>query len=776
MDKLQRRLSINLAALAVLGSFLLGMGQQDFRLPLLTLLVAVVSLQLTDLRGLFQLNRTVANLAALVAVALSAYDFTRLARADQLLAIANLLVYLQVVVFFQKKTPRIHWQLAMLSLLQVVVAAALNYSMLFGVLLVLYMCLGIFAMAQIFVYREAAAFADREAAASETNRNSQTHAIVALGRTGRLAELADVRRLLRMTAKVGLTTMVVTLLLFFTIPRFGKSALRGFGQAERRMVGYSQDIELGDLGQIVENPETVMQLQLFEGASDEPFRLTGEPYLRGSVLTTYRSGKSRGRNGSSQWRPSRINARLPTRRLPVPRNPGQYVRQRVLLEPLNEPVVFGIYPVFGLGPEDFVRYDGERSQMVRWPLQLHQTRFEVELGTSGVAKKRQTPIVPDFQVMSDIMRQEYLQMPEPGDAGDPLAELKTRARQVVAQSQAPADDAYLVAQAIEAHLRASGEYEYTLKRTEQDSTLDPLEDFIAKNRNGHCEYFASALVMMLRSQGIPSRLIIGYKGGEWNDLGQYYQFRQLHAHTWVEAYLRADQLKGRQVDLGGATGGWLRLDPTTSSGAEEANGILSGIGQVLDYVETLWMRNIVGLDAQRQERSIYTPLRDAGGVLSSLTAPRAWMAWLADRNAAFKAWLGGSWLSWRGLLLLLIVVLATYSLYRLIRRLAIFSLFHRRRGQTGPGNAPEVEFYRRLETALRREGIVRPATQTQREFACCFHQQGPAPDERLDAVAALAQPLVETFYRVRFGEHALDSSEQEEVEQSLRKIDAALAR
>ena len=86
---------------------------------------------------------------------------------------------------------------------------------------------------------------------------------------------------------------------------------------------------------------------------------------------------------------------------------------------------------------------------------------------------------------------------------------------------------------------------------------------MAVHKEGHCEYFAGALAMMLRSQGIPARVAIGFKGGEWNSLGMYYQVQQFHAHAWVEVLLRGDQIPQGALtkDEPGGTA-WLILDPT----------------------------------------------------------------------------------------------------------------------------------------------------------------------------------------------------------------------
>ena len=74
------------------------------------------------------------------------------------------------------------------------------------------------------------------------------------------------------------------------------------------------------------------------------------------------------------------------------------------------------------------------------------------------------------------------------------------------------------ARALEAYLRDSGEFSYTLQMDVVDRKLDPVEDFLVNRKEGHCEYFASALALLLRSIDIQSRIVNGFKGGDWNEL------------------------------------------------------------------------------------------------------------------------------------------------------------------------------------------------------------------------------------------------------------------
>ena len=68
----------------------------------------------------------------------------------------------------------------------------------------------------------------------------------------------------------------------------------------------------------------------------------------------------------------------------------------------------------------------------------------------------------------------------------------------------------------------------------RDERYEPLEDFLFVQKAGHCEYFASALAVMLRTVGVPTRSVNGFYGGEWNSFGHYLAVRQGDAHSWVE--------------------------------------------------------------------------------------------------------------------------------------------------------------------------------------------------------------------------------------------------
>src|SRR5688500_10206819 len=138
---IDRALQLNTSALAIMGAVFLGLGHESAVLPLALAVAAVMSATLTSILKWLRLNRIVANVVALAAVIWSLRNFLYITSEGQLLAIADMLVYLQIVLLFQDKTGRVYWQLIVLSLLQVVVAAALHLGPQFGVLLAVYMAL-----------------------------------------------------------------------------------------------------------------------------------------------------------------------------------------------------------------------------------------------------------------------------------------------------------------------------------------------------------------------------------------------------------------------------------------------------------------------------------------------------------------------------------------------------------------------------------------------------------------------------------------------------------
>ena len=225
-------------------------------------------------------------------------------------------------------------------------------------------------------------------------------------------------------------------------------------------------------------------------------------------------------------------------------------------------------------------------------------------------------------------------------------------------------------------MNQSDRFEYSLQGQPRDPALDPIEDFIANHPRGHCEYFATALALMLRSQGIPTRVVVGYKCEDWNKLGKFYQVRQSDAHAWVEAYLTPQdipqQLRWGHGPRRWSGGAWLRLDPTPGSRDLLAGGKdLSKWQQGLNWINSLWSDYVMEMDRQRQQEAIYQPAIKAIKDLAHNMFTRKWWRSVLDKigNALnLRQWNGlGSWLLHVALPLfvgLVLVVLACRRVWR----------------------------------------------------------------------------------------------------------------
>lgn len=120
-----------------------------------------------------------------------------------------------------------------------------------------------------------------------------------------------------------------------------------------------------------------------------------------------------------------------------------------------------------------------------------------------------------------------------------------------------------------------------------------LERFLFETRQGHCEFFASSYALLARSAGIPARLVGGYLGGEYNELGGYYLVTEGMAHVWVEVFVVGQ--------------GWLRIDPSSFArnagafwGAPGRRTPLMRLRMALDSLDHAWNRSVIGYDLESQ--------------------------------------------------------------------------------------------------------------------------------------------------------------------------------
>jgi transglutaminase-like putative cysteine protease len=418
----------------------------------------------------------------------------------------------------------------------------------------------------------------------------------------------DVPRILRSRRVVGRTFLAATCLLsvpifvftaalFVLFPRVGLSLLLLSHPRAGRMVGFSDHVDLGDVGVLRSDPSIALRFDLPDLPHPPPARLTLR--LRGTAFDNY-DGRAWGRTQ---------NVRLPAEHAsesadtyPLFRYPDPERDRRISfdLEPIDPPVIFlpprtiGVHlrgqnqPLLGdsltvqRGPEGELRYVSSDPRGLRYDAYL--------AGEHEIVGET----LPVFD------RWRYLATPS--SMPPRIAALA----KLWADGQ-PTD--VLKARALEEHLRH--DYRYDVNSPSGGKKV-PLDDFLFESRRGHCEFFSTAMAIMLRDLGIPSRNVTGFVGGTYNRFGHYYAVREGDAHSWVEAYID-DPVHG----------GWMTFDPTPPSGAQPLENTTGMFVYARDIVEALsqrWNRYVVGYDLRAQVRLFddvgrrYEAMRSRSGV------------------------------------------------------------------------------------------------------------------------------------------------------------------
>jgi transglutaminase-like putative cysteine protease len=523
---------------------------------------------------------------------------------------------------------------------------------------------------------------------------------------------------------VALSALVAGVVIFFMLPRFRAGYLSGFNLQPALMSGFGDEAELGQIGVIQQSNEVVLRIRVEGSAS-----AAEDMHWRGLAFTSFDGRRwftdDRGSRGIAQegdgWillRPAGSRSRPRSRQL----------RYTVLLEPLAFDTIFaaaeplqirGQFSGAAGTPRNFRRIYLLQDKTGSLSNPFHNfsnVRYEAvsEIPRDLDDSLRRAPLT-----YSNSIRETYLQLP----ALDPrIPEL---AREIAGSERNPLDQA----RAIERYLPSNYSYTLDLAGT---APADPLVHFLFGTRAGHCEYFASAMTIMLRSLGIPSRYVTGFLGGEYNDVGGDFIIRARHAHSWVEAYFPGY--------------GWVTFDPTPP-GADRPAGLLTRLGFYYDWFELQWSEWVINYDFLHQD-ALAQNLRSAS---------RNWSARMRDeiertRNAAterlrrWQAALAAAplWIP-VGLAALIGLILCARSA-ALREQLALLWDLRMRRGSV-PAHAAALS-YRRMLRLLERRGWTKSPEQTPLEFAAAL------PSVQL---AAPVTHLTEIYQAARFGGQTADA-------------------
>ena len=762
MRTLRNTLYISLTLQICLAAAILA-AAEEAPLALFTLPLALGTLFVIDLMGWLSPPRLLLNVTALGAMGLALLEFQEQGE-SRLLAGGHLVVYLMWTFLLQQKDLRRMWWMFALSVLQVAVGAPLaNNQPWFGAALFVYTASTVWTMSLLSLTR-AALLAEPQLLAPKSKLPDSEEVVEApfLGysyaqngvRTDEQGRWISPRFLggglvtFALILVVGMTFFVLTPRVWIgNLNVFGDSPLRGAGGA----TGFTENVKLGDIGEVMESHELVMEVQVLNGETGQPIppaelaaAVGDEPLFRGAVLEHYTAGSWKKGEYDDAWQESFD--------VPGP------VRLNITLQPLDSAVLF--YTGIGLGARGFT----DPKQLFYQP---HSQALEL-IGKPEVAQLYSYTVstTPPRDIPHRRSREEWKRF----DRLHPVLEqrlldtsterLSRLARQVLDQSnQAGEKGSEATARVLEEYLRDSNEFSYTLDLSVDDPRIDPVEDFVFNRKKGHCEYFASALALMLRGVGIPSRLISGFKGAEYNEKTGQLEVRALHAHAWVEGF----------VD-----GGWVTFDPTPGErDTEVATKAKDAAPDFVDQTRSMWFQGM-SYSKSQQDELVYAPLRDLGEMVKNnfaglMQGELPLLTQLKNLSASPSRWFSGE--GGTVALFLLVTTAGGAWLARMI--------FRRWKGWTherelAQRRAVTVEFYARLLHLLQRFGLADIQTLTPREFALRAEEQFQSRFHSA-GITGIALALVDSFYAVRFGDQPLSADQLNTVDQQLGRLEQSLA-
>jgi protein-glutamine gamma-glutamyltransferase len=548
--------------------------------------------------------------------------------------------------------------------------------------------------------------------------------------------------LARLSPVLALMILLGAAAIFFVLPRTSAGYMGAYSFGTNFATGFSDRVQLGGIGQIQQSNAVVMHIQI-DGDNRGRYAL----HWRGVSLANF-DGRDwsnppeqfilhHGSDGSFMIPDFTQGATQAAthdalQNSPTPaRASNRMIHYRVLMEPIGTNIFF-------LAP---------------WARRIGGAYRALQLDAGGAISNFDSQHgVSIYEADSDISRPSADALRDAGNTFPPFAvgylqlpELDPRIPQLAAQITKSDSNNYDKAVAIEQYLRTR--YGYTLQLL-TSPVSDPLANFLFVRRQGHCEYFASSMAVMLRTLHIPARIVNGFRSAEFNDVTGKYVIRAKDAHAWVEAFFPRY--------------GWITFDPTPGG----AVGSPQGWGRAMLYLDaaaSFWREWVVSYDSSHQYvigHSVLTGTRsslDRTRIKARLLYIRL-LLWAQRAQhgiaASPRAWLGTALLA--GLLLLLLV-----NAPRIAASIRLKIL------QAHPDRAPEAAatiWYGRMTKSLARHGIQKSPSHTAQEFARSI------PDEQL---RSRVDQFTGAYESARFGNSSDDARKLpgllDEVESAARK-------
>ncbi len=631
-------------------------------------------------------------------------------------ATVHLALFGVVVRMFSLRRERDYITLAILAFLMVLAAAVLTVDsiFLFTFAAFMIMAVGTFVLMEMRRSGHAATIQARH------SNDPQEHRHLAFS-------------LVRVAPVLMLMILIGGAAVFFVMPRMSAGYMGGYSFGTDFSSGFSDHVRLGQIGQIQQSDAVVMHIQIDGdtiGRYSLRWRGVALSNFDGTTWSTPPDQFVLQRQPDRSYRVPQINAALRSY-VTLNQTREHIIHYRVVMEPIGTNVFF-LAPWARSVSGDYRMLAADSSGAVyNFDTQRGITRYEAE---SDIA----TPTPVELRTASGNypvrIQAAYLRLPK----------LDPRVPRLAAQITSSAGTDFDKAATLENYLRTHFGYTLQLPRTQ---VKDPIANFLFERKQGHCEYFASAMAVMLRTLGIPSRVVNGFRSDEFNDLSGNYVVRAKDAHAWVEAYF---------PDYG-----WQTFDPTPAGNSGSPQG-WGRLALYLDAMASFWRDWVVSYDSSHQ----YALGQSAVGHSRAIwEGARNWarihyesiLQW-ARRSQARVEHSPARWAIFGAATFLALVLLG--NLGRIAR------VLHEKWLQAHPERSPEqaaAMWYRRMARALARHGVEKPAAQTPQEFVKKIE------DHRLREPVAR---FTEVYESARFGNSTDDALRlpelYEEVESATR--------
>jgi protein-glutamine gamma-glutamyltransferase len=598
-------------------------------------------------------------------------------------ATVHLVLFTAVIKVFSARTYRDYAYLATLSFMMMLASAILTVGTLYLVCFTVYMVFAISTFISYEIKRSAEAAPrapEGPYSAPAQNRSAIENALMSS------------------TAVLAVGIVALASVLFFIIPRFRTGYLTGLGADRQNITGFSETVQLGDIRKILRSNAVVMRV-VVEG---DPRRFAGVKW-RGVALTSF-DGEHWYNDNTEQevLQPTYITQDRERNFVLVPsvaagafHRPVEY---HVLLSPITTDVLFAAPVVRRMTAR--IRY--------------------INVDQTGSMHNPQHGYAPfGYDVVSDIgrpspdalraapselpldLRLLYLRLPENLDPRIPAL-----AQKVTASAANEYDRAAMVEQ----YLRNN--YGYSLNPPSIEPQ-HPVASFLFNSKEGYCEYFAAAMVVMLRSVGVPARLVNGFQTGSFNKLAGDFIVRARDAHSWVEVYFPRF--------------GWISFDPTPPDPNPAEGGDWGMLEDYYDAVNLFWNEWVINYDFAHQvqlAREFDQRTREAQ--INYRRRERDFRRALILRAEQLEGWLVA-----HKLLVLMFMVAVMIALTLEGKNLTLDDLrflwawqFRKDEMTLGPREAAFT--YHRFLNIMEKKGFRKPPSQTPREFAHSFENTGLA--------------------------------------------------